>query len=644
MSGICGILFLDDQPSEPTDLSPMMEAMKTWGLDGSKVLCEGSVALGHLMTYNTPESFHETLPFKNQLSHLLITASARIDNREELSRHLNISPHELLNMPDSQIILKAYEKWGEKCPERLLGDWAFAIWDARERRLFLARDHQGNSAIYYCRFHNYFAFASSLKGLLQLPKIEKKPNEMLIAQILVARAYVGRNTCYKNIFTLPPAHYLTISKEKEKPILSKYWYLEKSPRVRFRKDSDYINAFLEIYSEAVRCRLRTAYPIGAFLSGGLDSGSVVALAANELKSQGYCLKAFSSVPLYERVDFKSRMANEKPLIEETIRYVGNVEPIYVNSRTITPLMGIEKGLDILKYPIGSAINLFWLLSILTAAKDLGIRTVLTGQGGNFTVSWDNQSGYLPGVIKRGRLDLFFKELNLRCNQKNISFAKITLKRTILSLLPRYLRNFLLNYLSKGNQCRDCEIINQQFSNDINLLKIINQNPDFEYFTDTHEARLNKMQQGFGGAVWHDLSGEFNIEARDPTFDKRVLEFCFSIPDEQYSRDEQNRLLIRRATKGLLPESVIWNTKRGLQAADIYLRLQSENNNLQLVIEKLEKASLTKNFLNLKSLHNIYESIGINVDINDEISIEENYVQSLNFLRGIMVGLFLESLD
>ena len=149
MSVICGILNLNGQPLPPEALQGIMNAMAYWGPDGSDIWQEGQIALGHLILYGTPEAVYEKLPGKSRSGRLVITAAARIDNRKELFDVLGVPGADQAHFPDGMLILKAYEKWGDRCPDHLLGDWSFAIWDSRLKKLFLARDHFGNTGLFY---------------------------------------------------------------------------------------------------------------------------------------------------------------------------------------------------------------------------------------------------------------------------------------------------------------------------------------------------------------------------------------------------------------------------------------------------------------------------------------------------------------
>lgn len=151
MSAIAGIYYLDGQPVDPADLGRMLETLAHRGSDRVGVWSEGHIGFGHRMLWTTPESLQEQLPLVNQTGDLAIAADARIDNRDELIAALGLMDRPSDKITDSQLILAAYEKWGDRCPEKLLGDFAFAIWDGRSQRLFCARAPMGVKPFYYYR-------------------------------------------------------------------------------------------------------------------------------------------------------------------------------------------------------------------------------------------------------------------------------------------------------------------------------------------------------------------------------------------------------------------------------------------------------------------------------------------------------------
>ncbi|MDX9956789.1 MAG: asparagine synthetase B, partial [Anaerolineae bacterium] len=310
MSGIFGIFNFDGQPVAREQLETMRDGMAYWGPDGSALWQDGPIGLGHLLLHNTPQASGESLPLRDPASGIVLTAHARIDNRGELgirNDELGIRKGEGSAIPDGALILQAYLRWGEDCVHHLVGDWAFAAWDPRRRTLFIARDPCGISSLYTYRSPHCFAFASCIKGLLALPDVPRRPNLFRVAQVLTSWPGDGVQTAYEEIFQLPPAHTLTVTPEKAEP--RQYWFVEEVPPVRLGSDEAYVEAFLEVYAEAVRCRTLTPSPtprgkgeqgvrVCATLSSGLDSGSVCALAARELRARGERQMAFTSVPLY----------------------------------------------------------------------------------------------------------------------------------------------------------------------------------------------------------------------------------------------------------------------------------------------------------------------------------------------------------
>ena len=186
MSGIVGICYLDNRSVDRPDLARMVETIAHRGPDGSGLWSEGPVGLGHRMLWTTPESLHERLPFVNRTGDIAITADARIDNRDELFRMLPMTGDSSGKVSDSQLILAAYENWGERCLEHLLGDFAFAVWDSRTQTLFCARDHFGVKPLYYYSSSKAFVFATEIKALLCLPEVPRQLDEMKVADYLTA--------------------------------------------------------------------------------------------------------------------------------------------------------------------------------------------------------------------------------------------------------------------------------------------------------------------------------------------------------------------------------------------------------------------------------------------------------------------------
>ena len=207
MSAIVGMLFADGRPVDPGDLERMTAPLAHRGPDGKGTWLGGRVGLGHLLLTTTPESQNERLPLERD--GLTITADARLDNRDELLRALDISPA----APDGELILAAYGRWGEACPARLLGDFAFAVWDTRRRILFAARDHFGVKPLYYFCSPGVFAFASELKALLPVPFVPRRLDEERVADYLLSLGEDTESTFYRDIRRLPPAHTITATGE-----------------------------------------------------------------------------------------------------------------------------------------------------------------------------------------------------------------------------------------------------------------------------------------------------------------------------------------------------------------------------------------------------------------------------------------------
>ncbi|MCX6558663.1 MAG: hypothetical protein NTW95_14730 [Candidatus Aminicenantes bacterium] len=263
MNGIFGIFHRDGSPVAPAAIATMRGAMHDWARDGSDVWVEGCAGLGQTRTFATPEAQFEHLPYVDAQRGLVFTAAGRVDNRNELVTDLRWSIEDWQStiskksaITDGDLLFHAYRNWGEDSAKHIYGDWAFAAYHPAEHKLLLARDHFGHTSLYYYVDTRVIAFASDNRALLALNLAPMAMDELFLAQVLVSWfAYHDERTIHTPIKRLPPAHTLTVTAERVNT--RQYWFLEHTPELRLQRREDYVDAFREVFEEAVRARLRT---------------------------------------------------------------------------------------------------------------------------------------------------------------------------------------------------------------------------------------------------------------------------------------------------------------------------------------------------------------------------------------------------
>ena len=211
MSGIAAVWRLDGAPLHQATLDRMIERLAPRVADAVGTWLDGPVGLGHRMLHATPESLQQKLPLAGDTGEVVVTADARLDNRAELMSALGLAHRAADGVSDGELVLRAWERWGEECPARLLGDFAFALWDARRRVLFCARDPAGVKPLYYHLGSRLVAVASETKALLAIPDVPRRLDEISIAACLVPGLDDRVATFYEGILRLPAGHCLTVT-------------------------------------------------------------------------------------------------------------------------------------------------------------------------------------------------------------------------------------------------------------------------------------------------------------------------------------------------------------------------------------------------------------------------------------------------
>jgi len=612
MSAITGIIHFTNEPVSIEHGNGLLKALKKYPADDVQVWHKENVLFGCHAQWITPESIGEQLPYYDYNRGLTITADAIIDNREELFQRLNINENNRKTLPDSQLILLAYERWGEDSPKYLIGDFAFMIWDERKRLLFGARDFSGSRTLYYYNNQRQFAFCTIMNPLFTLPYIEKKLNEQWLAEFIAIpgnfESVNTSSTVYNLIRQIPPSHTVRIKDGKE--TLTRYCEFESSEKLKLKTDYEYEEAFKEVYHNAVKVRLRTHRQVGAHLSGGLDSGSVVGFAARDLQKEQKRLYTYSYVPVDGFVDwtYKNRIADERPYIQSTVKHIGNINDNYLDFAERNPLTEVDDWLDVLEMPYKFFENTFWLRGIYEKAQQNGVGVLLNGQRGNWTVSWGPVLDYQAMLLKKLNWIHFFKELHLY--SKNLGVKK--------SRVFSVVRKKAFPSLNRLTTSEDYfpVIINPKFAKENGVLETLQEHGiDMRGYSTLNAYDMRKEQfdklyyWSINGTYGTKLSLRHSLWDRDPTNDLRVIKFCLSVPEEQYVQNGLDRSLIRRSTKTLLPDKVRLNQRvRGVQGADGVHRMVSFWQQFIEELRQLCKDSIASDIFNIEVLKASIEKI------------------------------------
>lgn len=572
MSGIAGILRRDGTPVRTGDIRRMLDAVPHRGGDRSGSRCLENAGLGICLRCTTPESLQEQTPAASHSGALVLAADARIDNRDDLIAGLRIAGAPGF-ITDSDLILAAYEKWGEDCPTHLIGDFSFAIWDQINQKFFCARDSAGIRCFYYYASPDLFVFASEIKSLTALPFVPRTLNEQRIGDYLV-NLYEDRTiTFYKDILRLPAASTLTATRERIS--VRTYWKLEPAREIRLRDDREYAEAFREQFVQAVKCRVRSAFGVGAAVSGGLDSSSIACTARDLLvqRDQNARLHTFSIVfPELPEQDLKA--IDERRHIKKVLE-TGHFEPHYIRGDKLSPLHDsrrIHYHLD----EANNAPNLYLHWGMYGAVRDSGVRVFLDGLDGDTTVSHGFE--YLEDLLRAFRWKQLHKEAALL--GKNLlggsSAFKVLRRYCLQDMAPgwvvqlwRLMHGRIRELRSNGTMAHPDLTRRLALRQRVRQLTTASRPRNAREF---HASVLSQALYAHALEMADKATAAFGIEARYPFFDRRLIEFCLALPATQKLAGGWNRVVFRRAMEGILPDDIRWRPGKGNLSPNFYHRL------------------------------------------------------------------------
>lgn len=589
-------------------------------LDAYSELSSENVYFESGLIYVTDTCKNEVLPFHDVDNHLMITADAMIDNRDELISALALNDANKC-YTDGHIILEGYKKWGYDTPKYLKGAFAFAIWDSKKKELYITRDHLGNRSLHYRVLEEGFVFSTTAAPLVNRNDNQSCLSEQWIVTFLsLPNAMVdlqNKETPFQDIYRCPIAEYMIV--RQNETVSKKYWDPLNSPSpVRFKTEAEYIRAFQEIFGKAVESCIRTVGEVGLFLSGGLDSTSVAAFAAAPLKKQNKRLKTLTSVPSismdYDKNPYYS--LNEKPKVEALLEMYPELDASFLKADGENIIGSTKTLIDIFESPFKALPNVLWIAEGYRVAQQKGCKVVMKGQFGNLTISRGEYFIYAKDLIDQKR---FIKLIVATLAESRVAKVplKMVLKHFYIMFEPPKVRK--LRKRGKPEKIKFQNLHMRDFVKPELLIKykieellqkyslLYSQQPPIGY----HGENKNMLMESTL-TILSDIDTKYGLNhgivMRDPTKDIRVIEYCMNIPYGMYVNKGIKRYLIRTATKGYLPDSIRLNLDNvGVQGGDWILRLKKDEEWCKSkIIENLQSGNLDA-YLDTQKLIEILES-------------------------------------
>lgn len=584
MSAIFGIVSIDRTPINQSYLSQLQQSLAHRGKDGYKLWSEETAGLGQMMLFTTPESKLEKLPL--EYHDWVITADARIDNRKELFDKLSIKPSEQSTTTDALLIMKAFEKWSSDCPKYLVGDFAFAIWDKIKKQLFCAKDHVGVRQFYYFKNAHYFVFSTEIQAITKLDFVPRQLNSEKIFDYVFFHNSTEEqrsHTYIQGIEKIRPSHSIIVSNGIINQV--KYWNPTPKSDAQWNDPIACALALKEQIEQATNDRIRTDYPIGINLSGGLDSSTIACLASRKLALSGKKLFSASSVLPLSHGELK----DERIDIEAVLKQESNIVPFYVTAQNVKMFDNLNAKFDRAYCPL----NAFHYMDEALASTlhdEANARIVLSGFGGDNTAT-NHGNTVIKELTKGGDYKKAFLLSQQRGHTYNKATWRIVLHDMVLPLLPDAIYTMLKKKSKQPNFSFDSIPVSKDLLDEVTLQRVTQKGQRIYKKTpqNLYEIIWGDGVRWFEELDWDVLYASYQQEASYPLIDKRIIEFLFTIPLEQFQMGGWSRGLIRNAMDGVLPPPIQWKTKKAPFSPDYPARIIKDK---AFIFDSIRKEEIT----------------------------------------------------
>lgn len=568
MCGISGVLNFNRKPVSPDILDTMIRMLAHRGPDANGVFLQRELGLAHARL-SIIDVVGGQQPMHNEDKSLWITFNGEIFNYLELRSDLVQKGHRFVTRSDTEVLLHLYEEEGEQCVHKLNGQWAFAIWDSRNRALFISRDRLGIRPVFYVNTGQAFIFASEIKALFAHPEVQRQLDPYGLDQLFTFWATLPPRTVFKNVYELPPGHSLTVRDGQVS--VHRYWELNYEPQPH-AEDSEQLaqrsaDTLLELLVDATRIRLRSDVSVGTYLSGGLDSSVITALV---LRLTNMPVRTFS-------VSFEDAEFDERCYQQEVVSFLGTHHEEIRCSREDIACIFPQVVWHAEKPLVRTAPAPLYLLSNLVHRE--GFKVVLTGEGSD-----EMLGGY--DIFKEMKIRKFFGSRPDSRSRPLLLARLYPYMKNLRNQSPAYLKAFFHVDPAEINNPFFSHLPRWELTSKVKMffsdaLRSELQGSDVYAELETMLPRDYAGWDSFARAQYLEaayllpgyiLSSQgdrvamaHSVEGRFPFLDYRVVEFATALPPVLKMKVLNEKYLLKRCTRHLVPKSITQRSKQPVRA-------------------------------------------------------------------------------
>jgi len=558
-------------------------------------------------------------------------------NIPELAERFALRP----GLPASAVAAVAFDRDGEDAPAALIGDFALARWQADRRRLTLAVDQSGGRGLFYCQDGASLIAASTIAMLLAHPRVPQTLDQEMLGLVLVARGHERpHRTVYRSIHMLPPGHCLSWQDGAVR--VWRYWRPDPTRRIRFKRDEEYVEAARELLDRAVACRLPADGTVLSHLSGGLDSSGVTVTAARLripaiVHSVTSRPDASSPLPPDSDRNFHDEWARARQVAAGyaniTPHAVHNQPPSDADEDVGGRFCGRERPMPWIFPNPGES-------SIAELAKQLQADVVLTGDGGNVSLSWDGHFS-LPDRLRRGDLWGWSREWRALARRQRKSLWEM---RGVAwaPLVPSWLHRGWRGLKGMPEFWRERSAIHPALGKRLALPELPGSIPAQSAGIDMNR-RLYFLEKGsHNRAAWSHRSSYAAWEIRSPLTDVRLIDFCLAIPEDQYFRDGMRRRFARHVLADRLPPLIVNEAALGFANPEWFTWMSQRRSWMMAELERCEASSLAREVLDLAEIRRVLENWPRDLAEASKLEVMLPLMHKLG--KGLRMGQFIRRVE